>query len=1644
MDKQDKEQEQTVETTEQKEEATKQTKSAGKKRRRFFTLKNLFRLSVVAVVALFVVLLIALVAYRLGVVDNYVEARTVAKLDQYGIRAEIGNLGTSPSPKSAELKDIKLYDKLTGEPLGKVDRIYTTFTFLDLFALSLTRNIRFDTIEVEGLEVWVKFDKDGNSNFRNLRNAPSSKSLKFDFLAAKTTLKNTKIYFDDQQHELSGEARNIAILFEPEDASLPEEERRFKFDLKSENSTFVYDGKPVDNISISAKGIADKQGAQIQEFVLRSPIAESTLAGKIDDWQKMSYSFDIKSSVDITQAADIFQSETALRGTGNFVGKVTGEGANYKVDGEITSDALAADNIRLKALKVSAQGKGEGASYEANGKAVADLLTAGDYEFNYIQLIGNIYGTGTDFRWLGEMHAAAAKVPGGATIAGLIVYDAVAEKKAETIDVTAKRGTAKSVNLKDTQVTGVQANDIRSKTENGVTNATVANAKSEQVKTKDLNIKGITANRIKVRSIEDGKTDVDIDEVRVGSIEGLDAKIGSVNIAGVRLGIYKGRVEGSTNDVDVGTVALDKTKTLPDGGTIENVKLTKPVFVLEPNDRYRASMDLSLGGGVLGSINLGAARAALAVTNNQIEVKNFTASIMNGNAEGNAVINTANGTSRVDSTFNNLDVGKLVTLFAGQVVPLSGETNGDVQLSFQGTNVKETATGKIRANFKTEAGNDTRGRTPLNGVVELNATRGLFEIARAELNSAASRFTATGKFSFATNDSDLILSLTSTDASELQRIAVATGVLGEAEETIEENKIAIAGKLNFNGTLRGQLNNPTVKGDASVESLFMQERELGAVALNLNVSPDTIVITDGKLSEKDGGGATFALNAPRTGTNNMAVDAVLDRASMNNLAAALPGLKTSTREFLSSLNSDLSGKINVTGLPESMNGNADLFLSRGTLQNEPFDSIKARAKFNGTAINLDEVDAKFDAGRILAKGTVDPKTFDFNIEAEADIQFERIKNLAFVLDNKATIAGAFNVNAKGKGNLNQQDFTSLNISFDGSGNDIKINDQSVGKITLTGRTENNQINAALTTDAFVEPQTITAVVNLKDKKLPTTVQSNFKEAKLQRLIAAFMPKDSVEVEGQTSGELNLNVEFYGENEVGEEDFGLYNLGGSANFSQLTFQVQDIPFSAVTPLVIQLTPKDVSFDKARFTGPGTNVLLDGRASIREGGQNTLSLDGSVNLRLLNTFSPNIFFNGATEVNVRVVGSHKEPRLTGAANLNDVSIATLIGNERLTLSNITGRAIFNLNQIQIESVTGRMGGGNVSLTGGILLERFSPSRFRFDLRGNNVTVPFPKNFRTTANGQIEINGSRNREQLIATIISGRLNVIRSEYRQNIDVADLINQRVEGSLTEGVSSTSSLVGPTQIDLYLDGRDSLVVNNNIADMLGSISLRVVGPLESPIVSGRITATRGYVKFRDKRYELQRAFVDIPPKRNPDPLLNVSAETEIRGYTLFVSLTGALTELSANVRSDPPLPQADVVSLITTGDLARGDTGLFSTSQPGIATAANLLADSLIVAPARRATDKLFGLSRFEVEPVISQSGSSPTARLTVGQQLTKDLSVSYSTNLTADKNQVVVVEYRVSNRLSFLAQYEQGSVTGINTRSNNFSFEIKFRKRF
>ncbi|MDQ3129417.1 MAG: translocation/assembly module TamB, partial [Acidobacteriota bacterium] len=329
----------------------------------------------------------------------------------------------------------------------------------------------------------------------------------------------------------------------------------------------------------------------------------------------------------------------------------------------------------------------------------------------------------------------------------------------------------------------------------------------------------------------------------------------------------------------------------------------------------------------------------------------------------------------------------------------------------------------------------------------------------------------------------------------------------------------------------------------------------------------------------------------------------------------------------------------------------------------------------------------------------------------------------------------------------------------------------------------------------------------------------------------------------------------------------------------------------------------------------------------------------------------------------------------------------------------------------------------------------------------TAPLPPDFVTTGDARIEITGFREGGEL-NTLIAGSIQAKRTVYTKDIDLADVISgRRGDGSISEGSSSSGSFLGVPRLDISIEGRDALTVRNNVADLTASLSLRVTGDVDFPQVSGRVTATRGTVFFRGDRYEVQRGVLEFPPNTSIEPYINLQAETEIRGYQIVVNLTGELTNtenLSATLRSNPALPQADVVSLVTTGNLSNSDSGIPTLAQSGINTAAEILTDTLINNPARKATDRLFGLNVFEIDPIISGQRLGASARLTVGRQINKNLLVTYSTNLSQDQNQVLALEYRVSNRLSFVAQYEQRSLSNVTQRNSNFSFEVRLRKRF
>ena len=1601
-------------------------KASVAKRWRYFTRRHAILAGFIIGVAAFLVVLLAFFLYRFGYVDRYIAGQIKQTFANYGIRAEIREFHADLPPNTVEMNGVELYDAETGERLGKIDKLLATIRIEDLYALNLQRNINLRDLKIEGFEAWVTFDEQGRSNFRNIHVPPPepNKRILFAYSTANIQIKNGVIHYGDARHEISGEARNLEATIQPDDPNAPVESRMNTVTFNFTDSTFTYDGRSINDIDLHARGRVSQTRAEIHEAVLKSPVAEARLQGTMDDWRALRYQMNVTSTVDLTQLSETLQSDTTLRGAVNFAGTISGEGDQFKLTGEIKSDALAADGLRLQGLNVSASGSGQGRSYQINGKAVADLLNAGDFRIDGLQLAGQVMGTGSDFRWIGELRAVAERSY-GTTMTGLLLRDARVEKSNETFTASANQFIANSLVASGARVAGITASDLRAKHENNVTTATIANVKAGKVSASGATIQGVTANNVDLVD-RDGVTSVVVKDVQVGATSAAGAEIGNLNIAGVRLSVRNRQIQGSTSDIDVGTVKLAD-------GQAENVKLTKPVFVVQPSGAYRATADLSIGGGVLGQMNMGAARASVVATSREIQLNNFTADVFDGRATGNARVAIGRGgSSQIQADFTNVDIAGPLTALAGSAVPLSGRATGRVDLTFPGTDVK-LATGTITTQLSAATAQASADNIPITGTVALRADRGLFDIQQVNLQTPATKLSATGQFSFE-NDSNLQVDLASNDAAELQAVLISSGLLPDVEEQLRSYGIGLAGQLAFNGNIRGRLNSPDVNGKFSLGSLIVNGIEFGALSASVAMTEKELRVTDGQLSERDGGGVRFSLVSVRGGENGTSIDATLDRFSAKTLLALAP--PTGSERLASETEGDLSGQIKISGIPNAMSGSANFTLGPGRLAGEPLEGMTARATFTGPNVNVESVDVRLVAGHIVASGNLnmESKVFDFQGKAQG-IQLARLAAIAN-RPGLSSITGVADLTARVSGKLTDKDFSNYQVTFDGEGREVTINGRSAGTVALQGRTQNQQLSITFTSGLLGQPQVIAAQINLASELLPATIETTLTNADLTNLFQILLPNTAgVRIAGRANGTIRASGNLVDD----DENFSLAGLSGEANFTELSFRVEDIQLAATTPLVIKFTPNEVAFQGARFTGPGSNIVLDGTLASGTGGRQSLNVNGDLNLRVLNGISPDFFSSGTAEVAIRLNGTFEDPRVIGTASVSNGSVSVLLGNERWTVANLNTAVRFTANQAQIDSLNGTIGGGRVSATGGALLEGFTVSAFRVNLRGTNVTVPFPEDFRSTLDADVEIRGS-SREQLIGGVV----NLRRTEYTEDIELADLINTRRE-SIEEGAEVELARTALFAA-LRVEGRNALVVRNNLADLVGSVSLQLDGPVNDPAISGRITATSGTLNFRNDRYEITRALLDLPPGRNADPIVNIQGESQIRGYRVIVSLTGPLSQPSAAVRSEPALPQADVVSLITTGQLSSGDTSSSVLAQSEVGAATSLLTDALINAPAQRATSKLFGLTRFEINPVIGSgmSGSTPGARLTLGRRISKEVTVTYSTNVTSDPNQILALEYRVSDRLSFIAQYEQASTRRLSARTNNFMFEIRFRKRF
>jgi outer membrane protein assembly complex protein YaeT len=1138
-----------------------------------------------------------------------------------------------------------------------------------------------------------------------------------------------------------------------------------------------------------------------------------------------------------------------------------------------------------------------------------------------------------------------------------------------------------------------------------------ARASSAAVQSNQLT--GVAANDIS-GEVSEGITRANVQRVSIARVGLAEGQVLGIGVKEIRADVRDGRTTLTLKQITANRVLLQN-------GQLDGIRLGSTTATLA-NDRYQVKGILDVRSGVIQGNEVGPVRGQLVADSAMVALSKFNASLMGGTASGDAVVAIGRrGTSRLTAGLTGLDTSGLFKLLQADDAPVTGKVNAQLNVSWPGTDF-ESVSGQISAHLSAET-TQTESSIPLNGDIAVRAERGTFNVEQFELASDVTKLTANGQIAAKGNASDLRFSLTSTKADELQVIAYS---IHSVKEAVAEYQPRLAGNIRFEGRVTGSLKDPAIEGDLNASEIGAHDQTIGSVTGHLRLTPQEVAFENGVLASTDGGAARFSYSAPRAEVATAGrLDATIDRINIETITTAA-GM-SSQQKIISGT---LSGEAHLTGLPASPTGSGRINLIDGRIAGQAADTATASLVFDGQNARLDRAELRFAQGQLTANGQYNLKSDDFQLQGRADNV--DLNQLAVSLDLTANITGTANTTLQASGNKN--DLGELKVEATAQGQNVTINGRSAGELNLTAHTNpGGRLDVDLVTGIAGKPQPLHASIELRRPGRPITVESTLTDIDLVPLVAAFAPGAASSIAGTVNGRLYI----VGPTENANGEMTLDGLRGDLSLNSISLAVNGRAINIQTPLTVTLNGPQAALTQTRIYGDGFDLRLGGTLGLNGDTPLNFALNGIANLDSLGQLSPDLSLAGAVAVDARLTGTTNDPRLGGEIRLDNISVSG--ADLPVAIDNGNGRIVLAGDRISVESFTAQANDGNLTAAGSMTLEQLQPKDWHFTLTGNSVNVVY-EGAQITANANLELTGTSEKQ-----ILSGAVNIPEGEYSTNVDFGSLAGGSgsaggINLSGSGGSPSGSGAFGlpPLGLDVRINAPGTLLVRNQQINTVGSAALTLSGTINDPNVTGRVSLEGGTIKLRGQRYDIVTGTLDFSGGGSP-PDMNLQTEADISGYHVYLGLIGLLDQMEVTLRSDPDLPRSDVLSLVATGHLDSTTLGSQDIVSSGLGAATSLLAREFISQPA----ESLLGLNVFQIDPVLKPN-ANPAARLTIGKQVTRDVTLSYSTNVGSEQDQSAIVEYTLTNRFSGIASFTQGGSTTNGARNNSdFTIEVRGRRR-
>ena len=833
---------------------------------------------------------------------------------------------------------------------------------------------------------------------------------------------------------------------------------------------------------------------------------------------------------------------------------------------------------------------------------------------------------------------------------------------------------------------------------------------------------------------------------------------------------------------------------------------------------------------------------------------------------------------------------------------------------------------------------------------------------------------------------------------------------------------SLGGQAEFHGTWSGSLIDPHLAGEATAANLTLevpapssdkaakpQYVHWDSADANGSYSASRITIDHGRFVRGESTiafeGSLIAAPAIHAHTDVPAFDAnsqlrMRIDAKDVDIADVLPFVGTTLP-----LTGRLNAQLESDGPIHALNGSGSLELDKGVLYGEPIAGIRVQGRMVGQSLQISSLTIDHEAGRATATGSYDLRTKQFQITAQsAGIDISKVKRLA---QSGVQAGGNLEFSLTGAGSIDDP-------HLDGRGTltELAVGGERLGNVKMTAHTVNHKLIYDLSTQFESAALVAHGQTELRGE-YSTEAQLDFSKFD----IGALLKMTGVP---ELTGESQLAGTIKVEGPLAHPD----QLCGEALLKDLAVTVAGVHLHGEGPVHASLAASHVTLDPIHVTGEATDIRARGGLDLKGNRRLDLVANGSINLKLAETLDPDLTASGTTTFQLEAHGPLANPGLQGRVDFENASLA--LEDLPNSLSQLHGTLEFNQNRLEVKSLTATTGGGQLSVSGYLAYQNGIYADL--SMTGKGVRIRYPEGVSSLADANLQLQGTRN-----SLLLSGGIMITRFSVSSDLDIAALANQ---ASKVQAIAAPDAASNHVRLDVRIQSSPQLNFQNAYAKLAGDVDLRLRGTAATPSLLGRISVTEGNATIAGTRYELQRGDITFTNPVRIEPSIDLNATARVEDYDITLGLHGSPSKMNVSYRSDPPLPEADVVALLALGR-TQNEQQIYGQQQERVAanpTTEALLGGALNASVSSR-VQRLFGAGAVKVDPNYLGVLGNSTTRITVEEQLGKNLTLTYATDVNTTAQQFLQAEVAINRHVSLLIARDESGV---------FSMVVKATRRY